>query len=124
LIGHVGNGAERQGKLVRAIVGQVFDVAVDIRKSSPSFGQWAGGLLFAENKKQFWVPDGFAHGFVVLSEVAEFLYLTTDYYAPEHERAIRWDDPQLNISWPHQGKPILSDKDQEAALLDQADLYP
>jgi dTDP-4-dehydrorhamnose 3,5-epimerase len=82
------------------------------------------GLLSAENKKQFWVPEGFAHGFVVLSEVAEFLYLTTDYYAPEHERAIRWDDPQLNISWPHQGKPILSDKDQEAALLDQADLYP
>jgi dTDP-4-dehydrorhamnose 3,5-epimerase len=113
-----------QGKLVRVIVGEVFDVAVDIRKSSPTFGQWQGVLLSADNKKQFWVPEGFAHGFVVLSEVAEFLYLTTDYYAPEHERAIRWDDPQLNISWPHRGKPILSDKDQAAALLDQADLYP
>ena len=113
-----------QGKLVRAIVGEVFDVAVDIRKSSPTFGQWEGVLLTAENKKQFWVPEGFAHGFVVLSEVAEFLYLTTDYYAPEHERAIRWDDPELNIDWPNQGEPILSAKDNEAVSLAEADLYP
>ncbi len=113
-----------QGKLVRVIVGEVFDVAVDIRKSSPTFGKWEGVLLSAENKKQFWVPEGFAHGFVVLSEVAEFLYLTTDYYAPEHERAIRWDDPELNIAWPHQGEPILSDKDRDAVPFVQADLFP
>ena len=112
-----------QGKLVRVIVGEVFDVAVDIRKSSPTFGKWEGVLLSAENKKQFWVPEGFAHGFVVLSEVAEFLYLTTDYYAPEHERAIRWDDPELNIAWPHQGAPILSDKDRQAVFLAEADLF-
>jgi len=113
-----------QGKLVRVIAGEVFDVAVDIRKSSSTFGQWEGVVLSAENKKQFWVPEGFAHGFVVLSEVAEFLYLTTDYYAPEHERSIRWDDPRLNITWPHQGQPLLSDKDGEAVSLDEADLYP
>ena len=112
-----------QGKLVRVIIGEVFDVAVDIRKSSPTFGRWTGALLSAENKKQFWVPEGFAHGFVVLSEVAEFLYLATDYYAPEHERAIRWNDPQLDIEWPIAGEPVLSPKDSDAALLAEAELY-
>ncbi|HHD56245.1 MAG TPA: dTDP-4-dehydrorhamnose 3,5-epimerase [Desulfobulbaceae bacterium] len=113
-----------QGKLVRVIVGEVFDVAVDIRKSSPTFGTWVGVVLSAENKKQFWLPEGFAHGFVVLSDVAEFLYLTTDYYAPEHERAICWNDPQISIDWPMSGTPILSAKDQEAVLLKDAELYP
>lgn len=113
-----------QGKLVRVIVGEVFDVAVDIRKTSATFGQWVGAMLSAENKLQFWVPEGFAHGFVVLSEVAEFLYLTTDYYAPEHERAICWNDPQISIDWPMKGEPLLSDKDREAVLLKDAELYP
>ncbi|MEA2115207.1 MAG: dTDP-4-dehydrorhamnose 3,5-epimerase [Thermodesulfobacteriota bacterium] len=112
-----------QAKLVRVIVGEVFDVAVDIRQSSPTFGRWVGQDLSAENKKQFWVPEGFAHGFVVLSEVAEFLYLTTDYYAPEHERAIIWNDPDINIDWPLQGKPNLSAKDREAVLFKDADLF-
>jgi len=112
-----------QGKLVRVIVGEVFDVAVDIRKNSPTFGSWVGAYLSAENKKQFWVPEGFAHGFMVLSEVAEFLYMTTDYYAPEHERAIRWNDPQLAIEWPVEEEPILSDKDREAILFQDAEVY-
>ncbi|MCI5144765.1 MAG: dTDP-4-dehydrorhamnose 3,5-epimerase [Candidatus Electrothrix sp. AR3] len=112
-----------QGKLVRVIQGKVFDVAVDIRKSSPFFGQWAGKILSAENKKQLWVPEGFAHGFVVLSEVAEFLYMTTDYYAPEHERAISWNDPQLNIDWPIEGEPCLSDKDKGARSFQDADVF-
>ncbi len=115
---------QAQGKLVRVIAGEVFDVAVDVRKSSPTFGTWVGVVLSAENKKQFWVPEGFAHGFVVLSEVAEFLYLTTDYYAPEHERAIRWDDPKLAIDWPFTGNPVLSPKDKDAVLFFQAELYP
>ncbi len=115
---------QTQGKLVRVIAGEVFDVAVDIRKSSPTFGRWQGVLLTAENKRQFWVPEGFAHGFVVLSEVAEFLYLTTDYYAPEHERAIIWNDPDLNIDWSLQGEPKLSAKDSEAPLFKDADLFP
>ena len=97
-----------QGKLVRVVVGEVFDVAVDIRRSSPSFGQWFGAMLSAENKRQMWVPPGFAHGFCVTSDVAEFLYLTTDYYAPEHERCIRWDDPDLNITWPLAAAPNVS----------------
>ena len=113
-----------QGKLVRVVLGEVFDVAVDIRKSSPSFGQWVGAHLSAENKKQFWVPEGFAHGFVVLSEVAEFLYLTTDYYAPEHERSIIWNDPDLNIDWPVETEPNLSAKDSQAAAFKNADLFP
>jgi dTDP-4-dehydrorhamnose 3,5-epimerase len=113
-----------QGKLLRVIAGEVFDVAVDIRQHSPSFGQWAGEYLSAENRKQFWVPEGFAHGFLVLSETAEFLYLATDYYAPEHERAIIWNDPDLNIDWPLQGEvPILSDKDSCASLFKEADLF-
>jgi len=114
---------QTQAKLVRVISGEVFDVAVDIRKSSPTFGRWVGALLSAENKKQFWVPEGFAHGFVVLSEMAEFLYMTTDYYAPEHERAIAWNDPRLAIDWPMEGEPLLSDKDREAGLLQDAELF-
>lgn len=106
-----------QGKLVRVVRGEVFDVAVDLRKSSQTFGQWVGAHLSAENKKQLWVPEGFAHGFVVLSETAEFLYKTTDYYAPEYERSLRWNDPELGIEWPLQGEPKLSAKDATANLL-------
>ncbi len=112
-----------QGKLVRVIRGEVFDVAVDIRRSSPFFGRWTGIRLSADNKRQFWVPAGFAHGFLVLSPVAEFLYLTTDYYAPEHERAIAWNDPDLAIDWPLDGEPLLSDKDRRAGLLRDAETY-
>ncbi|HEB68616.1 MAG TPA: dTDP-4-dehydrorhamnose 3,5-epimerase [Desulfobulbus sp.] len=112
-----------QGKLVRVIVGEVFDVAVDIRRSSPTFGSWVGARLSADNKHQLWVPEGFAHGFVVLSEMAEFIYMTTDYYAPEHERAIRWDDPRLAIDWPVKGEPVLSAKDRQAPLFGDAELF-
>ena len=105
-----------QGKLVRAVVGEVFDVAVDLRPDSPTLGRWAGAVLSAENKRQMWVPPGFAHGFLVLSEAAEFLYKTTDYYAPEYERSIRWDDPDLGIDWPLDGAiPQMSGKDAGAA---------
>lgn len=115
---------QAQGKLVRVVVGSVFDVAVDIRRNSPSFGQWAGCELSAENKKQFWVPPGFAHGFLVLSEVAEVLYKTTDYYAPQHERSILWNDPALAIDWPLAGAtPILSAKDQAGKLLAEAEVF-
>ena len=100
-----------QGKLVRVVQGEVFDVAVDIRKESPTFGKWVGEVLSAENKKQMWIPPGFAHGFLTLSETAEFLYKTTDYYAPEHERCIRWNDPQLAVAWPLNEVPVLSHKD-------------
>uniref|UniRef100_UPI004057638E dTDP-4-dehydrorhamnose 3,5-epimerase n=1 Tax=Candidatus Electronema sp. TaxID=2698783 RepID=UPI004057638E len=113
-----------QGKLVRVVQGEVFDVAVDIRRSSPTFGQWAGEILSAENKRLLWVPEGFAHGFLVLSESAEFLYLTTNYYAPEHERAIIWNDPDLNIVWPLAGEPNLSAKDRQAKSFREADLFP
>ena len=106
-----------QGKLVRVVQGEVFDVAVDIRKSSPTFGQWVGEILSANNKRQLWVPEGFAHGFVVLSDTAEFLYKTTDYYAPQYERNMAWDDPSIGIQWPIQGQPALSAKDQQAKLL-------
>ncbi|MCI5118842.1 MAG: dTDP-4-dehydrorhamnose 3,5-epimerase [Candidatus Electrothrix sp. LOE1_4_5] len=112
-----------QGKLVRVLAGEVFDVAVDLRQSSPTFGQWVGEYLSATNKKQFWIPEGFAHGFLVLSEQAEFLYLATDYYAPEHERAILWNDPDLNITWPLQGKACLSEKDRTACSFQDADLF-
>lgn len=113
-----------QGKLVRVAVGEVFDVAVDIRESSPTFGQWVGEILSAENKKQLWVPEGFAHGFLVLSDYAEFLYKTTDYYAPEHERCIRWDDPFLNIQWPAAiGQPILSAKDAQGIAFGHAGVF-
>jgi dTDP-4-dehydrorhamnose 3,5-epimerase len=94
-----------QGKLVRVVAGEVFDVAVDIRRASATFGKWVGERLSADNKKQMWVPPGLAHGFLVLSDVADFLYKTTDYYAPEHERCIRWNDPDLNIQWPIRRRP-------------------
>ncbi|EIT69040.1 dTDP-4-dehydrorhamnose 3,5-epimerase [Hydrocarboniphaga effusa] len=114
-----------QGKLVRVSAGEVFDVAVDLRKSSPHFGQWAGAILSAENKRQFWVPPGFGHGFVVLSESADFLYKTTDFYAPEHERAIAWNDPELAIDWrlPEGLTPSLSAKDAAAPLFKDAEFY-
>ena len=112
-----------QGKLVRVVSGAVFDVAVDIRKSSPTFGKWVGEVLSGENKKQMWVPAGFAHGFIVLSESAEFLYKTTDYWYPEFERSIAWNDPTLNINWPIDGLPQLSVKDRQAATLDRAELF-
>lgn len=113
-----------QGKLVRVIVGEVFDVAVDLRKSSPTFGKWVGVNLSAENKKQFWVPEGFGHGFVVLSDCAEFLYLTTDHYAPEHEREIIWNDPDLGIQWPLYGsEPLLSEKDKAGVRFKDAEVY-
>ena len=112
-----------QGKLVRVVMGEVFDVAVDIRKSSPTFGQWVGEILSAENKKQMCVPEGFAHGFVVLSDHAEFLYKTTDYWAPEFERSIAWNDPAIGIQWPIQGEPTLSAKDQQAKSLAEAEHF-
>jgi len=113
-----------QGKLVRVTEGEVFDVAVDIRRSSPTFGRWTGARLSAENKRMMWVPQGFAHGFLVLSEFAEFLYKTTDYYAPEHEHCIRWDDPALAIDWPLAGAmPLLSKKDEVGAALANAETF-
>jgi dTDP-4-dehydrorhamnose 3,5-epimerase len=115
---------QAQGKLVRVTAGEVFDVAVDVRRGSPTFGRWVGVHLSADNKRQLWVPEGFAHGFLVLSEFAEFLYKTTDYYAPEHERCIRWDDPSLAIDWPLSEAPQLSAKDQAGLSLDQAELLP
>ncbi|MGQ0708615.1 MAG: dTDP-4-dehydrorhamnose 3,5-epimerase [Rhodoferax sp.] len=110
-----------QGKLVRVVEGEVFDVAVDLRVGSPTYGQWDGVLLSAQNKQQLWVPPGFAHGFLVLSESAEFLYKTTDYYAPEHERCIAWNDPTLAIDWPLNGSvPALSAKDAQGLAWDAA----
>jgi dTDP-4-dehydrorhamnose 3,5-epimerase len=109
-----------QGKLVRVVQGEVFDVAVDIRKSSPIFGQWVGEILSAENKRQMWVPEGFAHGFLVLSDTAECLYKTTGYYALEHERCIVWNDPAIALQWPLDGEPVLSAKDQQSKSLAEA----
>ena len=111
-----------QGKLVRVVRGTVFDVAVDIRKSSPSFGRWTGAELSAENKRMLWIPEGFAHGFLVLSDVAEFLYKTTDYWAPQYERTIIWNDPDLAIAWPLQGQPILSAKDAQGKLFKEGEM--
>ncbi len=112
-----------QGKLVRVASGEVFDVAVDMRRSSPTFGQWAGAILSGENKRQLWVPEGFAHGFVVLSDSADFLYKTTDFYAPEYDRSLIWNDKAVGIEWPHQGEPQLSAKDAAAPSFDKAEAY-
>lgn len=116
---------QAQGKLVRAIRGEVYDVAVDLRKSSPQYGCWTGVRLSEKNKRQLWVPAGFGHAFLVLSEEAEFVYKTTDYYAPEHERAIIWNDPDLNIDWPLEAgaQPVLSGKDSQAPCLRDAEVY-
>lgn len=112
-----------QGKLVRAVVGEIFDIAVDVRRHSPTFGSWIGERLSAENKHQLWLPPGMAHGFLVLSEVAEVLYKATDYYAPAYERTIRWDDPDLSIAWPLTTAPILSAKDQAGVWLKDAEVF-
>jgi dTDP-4-dehydrorhamnose 3,5-epimerase len=106
-----------QGKLVRVIQGEIFDVAVDLRQSSKTFGQWVGEILSSANKRQLWVPEGFAHGFLVMSQTAEVLYKTTDYYAPEHERVVLWSDPKIGIDWPIDSAPILAKKDAEGASL-------
>ena len=114
-----------QGKLVRVVSGEVYDVAVDLRRSSPSFGRWVGVNLSAENKRQLWVPPGFGHGFLVLSETAEFEYKCSDFYAPQHERSIRWDDPDIGIAWPLPVgiEPVLSEKDTAAPFLSEAETY-
>ena len=113
-----------QGKLVRVVAGEVYDVAVDLRRSSPTFGRWVGEGLSAENRRMMWVPEGFAHGFLVLSESAEFLYKTTDYYSPEHERTLLWNDPALGIDWPLEGVPLLKPKDAAGARLAEAETFP
>ncbi|MEC4891408.1 MAG: dTDP-4-dehydrorhamnose 3,5-epimerase [Oscillatoria sp. PMC 1051.18] len=113
-----------QGKLIRAVIGEIFDVAVDIRQSSPTFGQSISCILSAENKRQLWIPPGFAHGFLVISEIAEVLYKTTEYYAPEHERTILWNDPDLAINWSLSDSPIISTKDQAGQQFKNAELYP
>jgi dTDP-4-dehydrorhamnose 3,5-epimerase len=112
-----------QGKLVRVTTGEVFDVAVDLRRSSPTFGRWCGTVLSAENKRMLWIPEGFAHGFLVLSESADFLYKTTNYYAPAHERCISWNDPDIGIQWPSQEPPLVSAKDQLGSLLASAETF-
>ncbi len=112
-----------QGKLVRVVAGEVFDVAVDLRRSSATFGRWVGERLSADNKLQLWVPPGFGHAFYVLSETAEFLYKTTDYYAPEHERCIRWDDPDLGIRWPLDEAPLVSEKDRRGEFFKNAEVF-
>lgn len=112
-----------QGKLVRVVQGEVFDVAVDLRKSSATFGRWVGCRLSSENKKQLWIPEGFAHGFVTLSQTAQVLYKATHYYAPDLERCIRWDDPTIGIAWPFEGRPELSEKDSRASALLQAEVF-
>ena len=112
-----------QGKLVRVVLGEIFDVAVDIRKASASFGKWVGELLSADNKKQLWIPEGFAHGFIVLSEYAEVLYKATDYWAPEYERCIFWNDPTLAINWPIDSEPSLSIKDAKGSPLEGAEVF-
>lgn len=112
-----------QGKLVRVVRGEVFDVAVDLRESSDTFGDWVGMKISAENKKQLWIPPGFAHGFVVLSDEADFLYKTTDYYAPNHERCIRWDDTELNIDWHIDVDPCVSEKDANGLIFSDAEFF-
>jgi dTDP-4-dehydrorhamnose 3,5-epimerase len=113
-----------QGKLVRVVAGEVFDVAVDLRRASPTFGRWVGERLSGDNKRILWIPPGFGHGFLVLSESADFLYKTTDYYAPEHERVIAWNDPDLAITWPLEGAPTLSARDAVGARLRDAEVFP
>ena len=113
-----------QGKLVRVVAGEVFDVAVDLRRRSVTFGKWAGTTLSAENKRQMWIPEGFAHGFLVLSDTADFLYKTTDYYAPEHERCVIWNDPDIGVRWPLNGSPLLAAKDQAGKRLKDAETFP
>jgi dTDP-4-dehydrorhamnose 3,5-epimerase len=112
-----------QGKLVRVVAGEVFDVAVDLRRHSPTFGRWVGAILSADNRRMFWVPPGFAHGFVVLSDSADFLYKTTDYWYPEHERTLLWNDPEVGIAWPHDGAPTLAPKDAAGTPLAAAETY-
>jgi dTDP-4-dehydrorhamnose 3,5-epimerase len=112
-----------QTKLVRVVQGEIFDVAVDLRRKSPTFGKWAGVKLSAENKRQVWIPEGLAHGFLVLSETADVLYKVTDYYAPQHERALLWNDPRIGITWPSEHAPILSAKDREALPLAAAEVF-
>jgi len=112
-----------QGKLVRVVAGEIFDVAVDLRRASPTFGQWAGMTLSAENKRMAWVPPGFAHGFYVVSESAEVLYKASDYYAPEHERSLLWNDSALAIAWPLAGEPLLSEKDRKGLPLAETEVY-
>lgn len=112
-----------QGKLVRVVRGAVYDVAVDLRRSSPAFGCWVGVELSEENRRMLWIPPGFAHGFLVLSEYADFLYKTTDFYAPEHERCIAWNDPAIGIAWPLEGEPVLSAKDRAGEALARAEIY-
>ena len=112
-----------QAKLIRTIQGEIYDVAVDLRRSSPAFGKWIGVTLSADNKKQLWIPEGFAHGFLALSETADLLYKVTDYYAPQHERSLLWNDAALAITWPIDGAPILSDRDRRALALDKAEVF-
>jgi len=112
-----------QGKLLRVTAGEVFDAAVDLRRSSPTFGKFVGIVLSAANKKQLWIPEGFAHGYLVLSDAAEVLYKTTDYYAPEHERCLIWNDPDVGIDWPKDGEPILSAKDRLGLTLSKAEVF-
>jgi len=114
---------QAQAKLIRCIVGEVFDVAVDLRQGSPTYSKWVGEYLSAENKRQMWVPEGFAHGFLALTEKVELLYKATDYYAPEFERVIRWDDPDIGIEWPLTGDPILAPKDESGLWLKDAEVY-
>ena len=115
---------QAQGKLVRVVAGEVYDVAVDLRRSSPTFGRWVGERLSAENRRMMWVPAGFAHGFVVLSESAEFLYKTSDYYAPEHERTLLWNDPAVGVEWPLEAAPLLKPEDAAGTPLAQAETFP
>lgn len=114
---------QAQGKLVRVVAGEVFDVSVDLRRSSPNFGRWTGVRLSAENKHMLWIPEGFAHGFLVLSESADFIYKTTDFYAPQHERCVLWDDPDIGIDWPLQTEPTLAPKDRNGLPFKKSEIF-
>lgn len=115
---------DAQGKLIRVVAGEIFDVAVDIRSGSPTFGRWVGERLSAENRRQLWIPEGFAHGFLTLTDRAEVLYKASAYYAPQSERSLAWDDPAIGIDWPPETRPLLSPKDSEAPRLEAAELFP